>query len=44
MKSFKSGTYIQALDYKAFKPELINRSYNFDDKELLPLLEKANLA
>jgi Fic family protein len=43
MKSFKSGTYIQALDYKAFKPESINKSYHFDDKELLPLLEKANL-
>lgn len=40
---FKSGTYIQRSGYKAFQPVLINRSYRFDDADLLPLIEKANL-
>lgn len=43
MKKFKSGQRIQALNYKAFQPEFINRSYVFDDKELIVLTEKANL-
>ena len=40
---FKSGTYITATGYKAFQPEKINKIYNFNDSDLLPLLEKANL-
>jgi Fic family protein len=43
MKKFKSGQRIQALNYKAFQPEFINRSYVFDDPELIVLTEKANL-
>lgn len=43
MRHFKSGNKIQALNYKAFKPEAINRSFVFDDKELIILTEKANL-
>lgn len=40
---FKSGAYRLAGSYKSFFPEKINRSYHFDDTDLLPLLEKANL-
>lgn len=40
---FKSGTYQQHGDYKAFQPSRINRAYGFDDVDLLPLLEKVNL-
>src|ERR1043165_6068293 len=40
---FKSGTYRSAGTYKSFHPEKINRSYHFDEADLLPLLEKANL-
>jgi Fic family protein len=43
MKNFKSGYLIKAIDYKAFKPELINHPYVFDDRELQLLTEKANL-
>jgi Fic family protein len=41
--NFKSGNYIQVIGYKAFQPEKINRSYQFDETELLLLLEKANI-
>lgn len=40
---FKAGVFIKAVDYKAFQPEKLNRQYQFDDAELIPLLEKANL-
>lgn len=40
---FKSGTYIPSNGYKAFQPTKINRIYRFDDTDLLPLIEQANL-
>lgn len=40
---FKSGTYRSSGSFKSFFPERINHSYHFDDADLLPLLEKANL-
>lgn len=40
---FKSGVYRSAGSYKSFHPERINHSYHFDETDLLPLLEKANL-
>lgn len=40
---FKSGTYIPSNGYKAFQPTKINRTYRFDDTDLLPLIEQANL-
>jgi Fic family protein len=40
---FKSGTYIRADNYKAFRPELINKVWHFDEAELMMLLEKANI-
>lgn len=40
---FKSGTYRSGNGYKAFYPETVNHAYKFDDADLLPLLEKANL-
>jgi Fic family protein len=40
---FKSGTYIPSNGYKAFQPTKINRAYRFDDTDLLPLIEQANL-
>jgi Fic family protein len=40
---FKSGSYIQSNGYKAFQPVKINRTYRFDDTDLLPLIEQANL-
>lgn len=43
MKSFKSGTYINAIGYKAFAPELINRVYKIDDAALQLLIEKSTL-
>jgi Fic family protein len=43
MKTFKSGTYINTLGYKAFAPELINRIYKIDDAALQLLIEKSTL-
>ena len=43
MKTFKSGTYINTLGYKAFAPELINRVYKIDDAALQLLIEKSTL-
>ncbi|NJN43097.1 MAG: Fic family protein [Flammeovirgaceae bacterium] len=40
---FKPGNYIQEKGYKAFQPDKINKSYHFDDAEMLLLLEQANL-
>lgn len=41
--NLKAGTYIQSIGYKAFQPEKINKPYHFDETELLPLLEQANI-
>ncbi len=43
MKSFKSGKYINAIGYKAFAPEFINRIYKIDDAALQLLIEKSTL-
>ncbi len=40
---FKSGHYILTNGYRAFQPEKINRAYQFDETDLLNLLEKANI-
>ncbi len=40
---FKSGTYIKGNGYNTFQPERINKVYKFDETDLLPLLEQANL-
>lgn len=40
---FKAGKHISGSGYKYFQPSLINQQYRFDDAELLPLLERANL-
>ena len=41
--NFQAGKYIEAIGYKAFQPEKINRHYQFDETDLLFLLEKANI-
>lgn len=43
MKSFVSGSFRLNTGYQAFFPEKINRTYEFDDSGMLPLLEQANL-
>lgn len=43
MKSFKSGNYVNAVGYKAFAPDLINRIYKIDDAALQLLIEKSTL-
>ncbi len=43
MKHFKAGNKVQADNYKAFKPNPINRIFIFDDRELTVLTEKAVL-
>lgn len=40
---FKSGHSILTNGYRAFQPEKINRAYQFDETDLLNLLEKANI-
>lgn len=39
----KAGYYRQAVGYKAFQPEIVNKVYHFDETDLLPFLEKANI-
>lgn len=41
--NFKAGNYIEAVGYKAFQPERINKYYQFDETDLFSLLEKANI-
>jgi len=41
--NFKAGNYIEAIGYKAFQPERINKNYQFDETDLFSLLEKANI-
>ena len=40
---FKSGHSILTYGYRAFQPEKINRTDQFDETDLLNLLEKANI-
>ncbi len=42
MKSFKSGTYKQQIEYKSFSPLMINRSFEISDPEIILLLSEAN--
>ena len=42
MKNFKSGLYKQQYKYKSFSPSYINYDYNWQDKRINVLLEKAN--
>jgi len=41
--NFKAGNYIEAVGYKAFQPEKINKYFQFDETDLFSLLEKANI-
>lgn len=44
MNNFNAGKFInQSSGYKAFQPAHINRTYKFDDPELLKLIEDTNL-
>lgn len=43
MKSFISGSFRLNTGYQAFFPEKINRTYEFDDSSMLPLLELTHL-
>lgn len=44
MNNFNAGSFIKTLSgYRAFQAEKINRTYQFDDFTLLPLIEKATL-
>lgn len=38
---FSSGTYKQQYEYKSFIPSLINKSYEWQDKQIVLLLEEA---
>ena len=42
MKNFTAGNYVQRLEYKSFEPNIINRSFDWDDKKIDILLEQAN--
>jgi Fic family protein len=42
--NYTAGTYLPALEYKYFKPEPVNTTWTWDDRELTRLLEKAAIA
>ena len=42
ISQFKSGKYIQRIQYKSFEPTLINQSWNLDCPELNILLSRAD--
>jgi Fic family protein len=42
ISQFKSGKYIQRIQYKSFEPTLINQSWNLDNPELTLLLSRAD--
>ena len=42
MKTFKSGNYINQGYYQSFQPNLICRSWQFDDMSMINLLSKAD--
>lgn len=41
MKKFKSGKFVQQLEYKSFNPNTINRDYDWEDKKIDMLLAEA---
>ena len=41
MKNFKAGTYKQQEEYKSFSPSCVNRNFDWQDKKINVLLEKA---
>lgn len=43
IKEFKSGQWMQQLQYKSFHPTFINHSWLIDDEQLNYLLSKANI-
>lgn len=43
IEAFKAGSFIKALDYKAFSPTKINGTWSWDDRELTRLAELATL-
>lgn len=43
IEAFKAGSFIKALDYKAFNPTKINNAWSWDDRELTRLAELAAL-
>lgn len=43
-KKFTSGVYKQQKGYKSFSPSFVNGEFNWDDKQIDILLEKANLS
>jgi len=44
IKNFKSGHYIQRLEYKSFSPSLVNHEWVWDDAKINTLLEEATRA
>lgn len=44
IESFKSGIFTKQLDYKSFNPQLIDKTYLWEDRELTRLNEEATLA
>ncbi|MCG8310513.1 MAG: Fic family protein [Cytophagales bacterium] len=43
MRNFNSGFNVKQSGYSAFQPNLINKEYNVEYTDLLPILEKANI-
>lgn len=41
MRNFKAGTYKQQYQYKSFSPSFINRDFDWQDKKINVLLERA---
>ena len=42
MRNFKSGLYVNQGGYKSFQPELLNRTWQIDDMQIVSLLSKAD--
>lgn len=43
LEGFKAGNSIKSADYKYFMPELVNKAYGWDSRELTALAEQAAL-
>lgn len=44
IETFQSGNFVDTLGYKSFKPGLINTVWNWEDRELTRLVEKAAIS
>lgn len=42
MRNFNAGLYISRDNYKSFQPELLNRTWQIDDMQIISLLSKAD--